>query len=565
MSVSIRKLGTLAALLLVVAACSDDTNDGDGGGNGPDALAPPSNLVAQSTSSTAIAVTFGTVPGAVGYVVERAEGAAGAFAVVAEPTVGSFNDSGLLPGTTYRYRVLAKATTASLNSAYTSEVATTTLAPGRNVVEVTTDITTSTTWVVDNVYRLKGFRKVANGATLTVEPGTRIEGDVGTTGSSLFVLRGARIVANGTAALPIVFSSSQAAGTRQPGDWGGLILVGNGIINRADPTNLEGTGTTAENPLINYAGGVDNADSSGTLRYVRVEFAGFGPAQDAELNSFTFAAVGSGTTMEYLESLSGLDDSFEWFGGAVDGKYLVSYEAGDDHFDMAEGYVGRLQFLIAFQSRILQPRAGAGNVSQDPQGIENDGCDGANCTAGQDATPFTIPMVANFTIVGFPNTVTVPAGGGRGMVLRRGTGGYYVNGVITREVVSGLSVRDQATTGARLAAGDLDFRNILVTETPTLLDASTNVTVDLTGRSVNYQAGAAATSLFTALPAAPTAASQFDWTPPAASLPTTGGLATFTGAMATKAGTFVTGTAYLGAADPGGAKWWAGWTSYAPN
>src|SRR5678815_4928843 len=139
MSVSIRKLGTLVALALVIAACSDDTNDGDGGGNGSDTLAPPSNLVAQSTSSTAISVTFSTVTGAVGYVVERAEGAAGAFAVVAEPTVGTFNDSGLLPGTTYRYRALAKATTASLNSAYTSEVATTTLAPGRNVVEVTTD------------------------------------------------------------------------------------------------------------------------------------------------------------------------------------------------------------------------------------------------------------------------------------------------------------------------------------------------------------------------------------------------------------------------------------------
>ncbi|MFL5521870.1 MAG: fibronectin type III domain-containing protein [Gemmatimonadales bacterium] len=565
MFVSIRKLGTLATLALVVAACSDDTNDGDGGGNGSDTLAPPSNLVAQSTSSTAISVTFSTVTGAVGYVVERAEGAAGAFAVVAEPTVGSFNDSGLLPGTTYRYRALAKATTASLNSAYTSEVATTTLAPGRNVVEVTTDITSSTTWVVDNVYRLKGFRKVANGATLTIEPGTRVEGDVGTTGSSLFVLRGARIVANGTAALPIVFTSSQAAGTRQPGDWGGLILVGNGIINRADPTNLEGTGTTAENPLINYAGGVDNADNSGTLRYVRVEFAGFGPAQDAELNSFTFAAVGSGTTMEYLESLSGLDDSFEWFGGAADGKYFVSYEAGDDHFDMAEGFVGRLQYLIAFQSRILQPRPGAGNVSADPQAIEIDGCNGTGCAAGQTSQPYTIPLVANFTIIGFPNTVTVPAGGGRGAVLRRGTGGYYVNGLIGRYPTAGLSLRDQASTGARVTDGTLDLRNLLVVETPALLDASTNVTFDQTGREFRHQAATTAASLLTALPTSPTDAAAFDWTPLAGSAATTGGLATFSGNILAKAGAFVTPTTYVGAADPAGAKWWQGWTNYAAN
>ena len=565
MSVSIRKLGTLVALALVIAACSDDTNDGDGGGNGSDTLAPPSNLVAQSTSSTAISVTFSTVTGAVGYVVERAEGAGGAFAVVAEPTVGTFNDSGLLPGTTYRYRALAKATTASLNSAYTSEVATTTLAPGRNVVEVTTDITSSTTWVVDNVYRLKGFRKVANGATLTIEPGTRVEGDVGTTGSSLFVLRGARIVANGTAALPIVFTSSQAAGTRQPGDWGGLVLVGNGVINRADPTNLEGTGTTAENPLINYAGGVDNADNSGTLRYVRVEFAGFGPAQDAELNSFTFAAVGSGTTMEYLESLSGLDDSFEWFGGAADGKYFVSYEAGDDHFDMAEGFVGRLQYLIAFQSRILQPRPGAGNVSADPQAIEIDGCNGTGCAAGQTSQPYTIPLVANFTIIGFPNTVTVPAGGGRGAVLRRGTGGYYVNGLIGRFPTAGLSLRDQASTGARVADGTLDLRNLLVVETPALLDASTNVTFDQTGREFRHQAATTAASLLTALPTSPTDAAAFDWTPLAGSAATTGGLSSFSGNILAKAGAFVTPTTYVGAAAPAGDKWWQDWTSYAAD
>ena len=126
---------------------------------------------------------------------------------------------------------------------------------------------------------------------------------------------------------------------------------------------------------------------------------------------FTFAAVGSGTTMEYLQALSGLDDAFEWFGGAVDGKYFVSYESGDDHFDMSEGYVGRLQYLIAFQSKLLQPRPNAGNVSQDPQGIENDGCNGAGCVGGQDSQPYTIPLVANFTLIGFPNTVTLPTPG----------------------------------------------------------------------------------------------------------------------------------------------------------
>jgi hypothetical protein len=563
MSLSIRKLATLATMALAIAACGSDD---DGGGNGPTPLTAPTNLVAQATSSTAIQVDFSTVTGATGYTVERAVGT-GAFALLSEPVTNSFTDTGLLPSSTYRYRVAARSTDAALTSPFSSEVATTTLAPGRAVVDVTTDITASTTWVADNVYRLRGFRKVANGAVLTIQPGTRIEGDVGTIGSSLFVLRGAQILANGTVDFPIVFTSSQAAGTRRPGDWGGLIIVGNGLINRADPTNLEGTGTDpVTNPLINYAGGTDNASSSGTLRYVRVEFAGFGPAQDQELNSFTFAAVGSGTTMEYLQSLSGLDDAFEWFGGAVDGKYLVSYESGDDHFDMSEGYVGRLQYLIAFQSRLLQPRPGAGNVSADPQGIENDGCNGSQCAGGQDSQPFTIPLVANFTLVGFPNTVTLPAGGGRGVVLRRGTGGYYVNGVVARNINGGLSLRDNATTGARVTAGFLDVRNHLVAESPSLLDASTNVTTfDTTGKGLRHQPATTAASLFTALPLTPTTAASLDWTPVAGSAATTGGLSTFTGNIAAKAGAFVAPTTYVGAADPAGAKWWTVWTNYAAN
>ena len=399
-----------------LAAAGAAAGCGDGDNTGPGTVNPPATVTAQASSSTTADVTFSAVIGATAYIVERATGASGGtFAPVGTPVTSPFGDTGLEPNTTYRYRVAA--VSGSTTSGFSSEAQVTTLASGRQVVNVTADITTSTTWVADNVYRLQGFRKVTSGATLTIQPGTRIEGDVATLGSSLFVLRGARIQAVGTAANPIVFTSSQTAGTRQPGDWGGLVIVGNGLINRSDPTNLEGTGTTADNPLINYAGGNNNADNSGELRYVRVEFAGYGPAPDAELNSFTFAAVGSGTTMNYLQSLAGLDDSFEWFGGAADAKYLVSYESGDDHFDMSEGFSGRLQYLIALQTRILQPKPGAGNVSQDPQGIENDGCNGTSCVNGQDSEPFTIPVVANFTLIGTPSAVTVPSGEVDGLPL----------------------------------------------------------------------------------------------------------------------------------------------------
>jgi hypothetical protein len=135
--------------------------------------------------------------------------------------------------------------------------------------------------------------------------------------------------------------------------------------------------------------------------------------------------------------LQGLDDSFEWFGGAVNSKYLISYESADDHFDASEGYIGRNQFLIAFQSIRPEPRPGlAGGVASDPQMIENDGCWAENCSAGDNnrsaSQPYTVPVFANFTLVGAPQGAWETTGGNYGMMLRRGTGGLYVNGVVTR-------------------------------------------------------------------------------------------------------------------------------------
>ena len=393
-----------------------------------------------------------------------------------------------------------------------------------------------------------------------------IVGDTLVPSSSLWILRGARIVASGTASSPIVFTSARAPGNRKPGDWGGLIIIGNGIINRSGTVNIEGTGTSTENPFVPYSGGSNNADNSGALHYVRVEYAGFGPAQDAELNSFTFAAIGSGTVLDHLQSLNGLDDSFEWFGGAVDGKFLVSYESGDDHFDMSEGYTGRLQFLIGYQSRVFPPRPGVGNASADPQGIENDGCNGSGCDLAFNSTPFTTPVVANFTLVGTGPGV-VPSGGGYGAVLRRGTGGHYLNGILGRWQTAGIGYRD-ADTKARETAGLLSIKNVLIVETPLALQAGQQA-YDLPGNSVVFEQGTTAASVLTGLPAVPTTAAttgaSFDWSLTATAAARTGGLTTFTGDLLTRAGTFVAGTVYRGAWDPAGTKWWEGWTSYSRN
>jgi hypothetical protein len=463
--------------------------------------------------------------------------------------------------------LLATATLAACNN--DDDTGTGPIEPGAAVISA--DITANRTLYADTVYTLQGFIKVTNGATLIIEPGTRIVGDFETVGSALFVTRGARINANGTSADPIVFTSERTAGTRQAGDWGGLIIIGNATSNRSGTVVLEGTGTGPTNPQQVYSGGTTDTDNSGTLRYVRVEFAGYATATDAELNSFTFAAVGSGTTLEYLQVMNGLDDSYEFFGGAVDGKYFVSYESGDDHFDMSEGYRGRLQYLIAYQSKLVVPRPGAGNTSSDPQGIENDGCAGAGCDLGQNSTPLNTPVVANFTLVGAGTGTDIdPTSGGYGMVLRRGTGGYYVNGLVARWPKAAMSLRDSSSTGTRLADGVFDVRNILAVETPSLFQASSGtgsvfILSDSVARNIVRDGAATTAGQFTTFTMPATSAASFDWTPPGGAATATGGLATFTGNLATAAGTFVTGTAYRGAAAPGGAKWWSGWTVYFAN
>ena len=540
---------------MIAAACTNDTEPSN---------APPAGLAVSATSAAAVHVTWTAASGVTEFILQRAQGASGTFAEISRPAgnATSFDDTGLNPTTQYRYRIAAVRSGGT--SGFSSEASVTT--PTAQQVNVTTDIQTNTTWTAGNVYKLVGFRKVASGATLTIEAGTKIIGDFATVGSSLFVLRGARIIANGTAAAPIVFTSSVAEGSRQPGDWGGLILVGNGLINRSGTVDIEGTGTSADNPLVPYGCpgcNTNNADNSGALHYVRVEYAGFGPAPNAELNSFTFAAIGSGTVLDHLESLNGLDDSYEFFGGAVDGKFLVSYESGDDHFDMSEGYVGRLQFLIGFQSRVFPPRPGVGSASTDPQGIENDGCNGSGCDLGFNSTPFTVPVVANFTLIGTGPGV-VPAGGGFGAVLRRGTGGHYVNGIWGRWPNAGIGYRD-ADTKARETAGLLSIKNSLIVETPLALEAGQQ-TYDLATNSVLFEQATTAASLLTALPAVPTTdattAASFDWSLSALSAARVGGLTTYTGDLLTRAGTFVTPTVYRGAADPSGAKWWEGWTAY---
>ena len=487
---------------------------------------------------------------------------------------------------TVRYNATVSGSPASVPAGGSASATVTYAVAATPTVVLSGSIAANRTLTADTNYVLRGFVYVNSGATLTINAGTRIVGDTTALGSSLFVLRGARLVANGTESAPVVFTSQRSAGNRAPGDWGGLVIVGNARSNRTGSIIVEGSDGSvvgAQPGGVVYTGGTNDADNSGSLSYVRVEFAGYATLTDAELNSYTLAAVGSGTTLQYLQALAGLDDHFEWFGGTVDGKYLVSYESGDDHYDTSEGYRGRNQFLIAMQSTFLTPRAGAGAVSSDPQGFEVDGCNGGGCvapaggnaqSAGAADGLWTMNQFANFTVIGTPTGVTVPANGGVGMVLRRGTGGHYLNGVVARWPQRAISLRD-STTNNRFQADSLIVRNLFFAENTAAFDATgSNFGQESAFAARNANITVAATSvttasLFTALPTvtATTRGSDFDWSPSANSPIASGGLSSFASEprIAARAGTFLVPTVYRGAAAPGGAKWWANWTNYARN
>jgi hypothetical protein len=580
----------LLAASALLSACSGDD----------DPVAPPAPPASASIASpavTSLTLNWAPVAGATGYVIRRTQGAGGGtpttVANTLAGTAGTFTDVGLSPNTTYRYQLATVRGTET--SAFGAEFSGATLAPGSaGSIDVTTDVTTNTTWTADRVYRLTRIVSVGNGAVLTIQPGTRITGAAVADGtnppvSALIVLKGARLVAEGTRSNPIVMTSAAAAGSAAPGDWGGVVLVGNATSNRTGRTVVEGP-TPAD--TISWNGGALDGDNSGSLNFVRIEFAGAAGALNVELNCLSMYAIGRGTTIQNVQCLRGLDDSFEWFGGTVDGRNLISYEAGDDHFDAAEGYRGRNQFLIAVQTGPrLSPRPGnVGALSAEQSGFEVDGCGATagTCAAGFNSTPFTTPVFANFTIIG-PGPGVLPArpnrDGGLGANIRRGAGGAWINGIIARWPESAMSVFNQETAD-RVTADSLDVRNVFFVDNARNSDeVGADVTGDanarrffqqarFTGRSID-SATTATDAVFTSVPAASVPIANnatLDFTPVAASPARTGGLTTLTARIAARATGFfggtLAGTAYRGAADPAvplATQWWTGWTSYRRN
>ncbi len=311
------------------------------------------------------------------------------------------------------------------------------------------DITTNTTLDKSKVYLISGFVYVKNGATLTIPAGTVLRGDKATKGT-LIITKGSKLVANGTAAEPIVFTSNQDAGTRDYGDWGGIVMLGKARVN---PT---GGSATIEGGINNANqdgayGGTDSMDNSGSLQYVRIEFPGIAFQPDNEINGLTLGGVGAGTKISYVQVSYSGDDSYEWFGGSVDCDHLIAFRGWDDDFDTDFGYSGRVQFGFSLRDPAIADKSGSNGFESD-----NDG-------TGSENKPYTSAVFSNMTVIGpggnadLSNSGSLNANFKRGQHLRRNSRQNIFNSAIIGWPV-GLYV-DNSKTLARLLDSTSYFRN----------------------------------------------------------------------------------------------------------
>jgi hypothetical protein len=240
-----------------------------------------------------------------------------------------------------------------------------------------------------NSYTLEGIVYVTNGATLTIEAGTIIKGQFTDPVGGLVITRGAKINAVGTVDKPIVFTS--ASSTPRSGDWAGIVILGKAKVNtsyngQAGTGEIEGgVNDAAGNGLY---GGTDDSDNSGTLKFVRIEYAGYAFLPDKEINSLTMGGVGSGTTLDHIQVSYAKDDAFEWFGGNVNANYLIAYKTQDDDFDTDNGYRGKVQFGL-----VIRDSSSADISKSEAMESDND----ANGTTTQ---PQTSAVFSNLTLIG---------------------------------------------------------------------------------------------------------------------------------------------------------------------
>jgi hypothetical protein len=282
--------------------------------------------------------------------------------------------------------------------------------------------TTDLLLTADKLWVLQGGVFIGNdnkdNAAISIEAGTKV---VGATGADYLVItRGSKLLAEGRADAPIIFTTANTGNTDR-GQWGGLVINGNAPINKPGGQG-EGEGNTG------FFGGSNPADNSGILKYVRVEFAGFEITPDNELNGIAFQGVGNGTVVDYIQVHKNSDDGIEFFGGTVDVKHVYLTGNKDDSMDWTDGWVGRGQFIVVDQFS-----------DQANNGIEAD----SSKIVG--ITPRSNPVLSNMTFVGVSSG---SAKGGSALLLRRGTGAEIYNSIFTGFRNGCIDIDDKQTADA---------------------------------------------------------------------------------------------------------------------
>jgi hypothetical protein len=355
------------------------------------------------------------------------------------------------------------------------------------VVTKTGSLTASETWTSGNVYVLRGFVNVKSGVVITIQPGTIIKGGTvdedpsgSKRGGTLIVEQGARLEAAGTAQQPIVFTSNRAAGSRRNGDWGGIVLIGKAPHNRPASQSAEG------GIGIQLGAFTESTDNSGTLRYVRIEFGGIALTSEAnsEINGLTMYGVGSGTTIDHVQVSYSGDDSFEWFGGTVNAKYLVAFRGFDDDFDTDWGYTGKVQFGVSLRDPQVADQSSS-NCFESDNFNSGENAAGVPLTANN-GLPLTQPTFANisgFLTSGTPSTASTSSTGGSGpyqsaMHLRRNTAISIINSVFVGWP-EGLRLDGTATgTLTNASTGALSVEGVTVANSLTAVRGAGSITND---------------------------------------------------------------------------------------
>ncbi len=276
--------------------------------------------------------------------------------------------------------------------------------PGDETVNLSGVYTQDLTLEADVEYLITGPVLMADGTTLTIPAGLTIKAQPVGVNAYIAIQQGARINASGTGTNPIVLTSNAAS--PGAGDWGGLVICGRASIN-STPAGSTDT-ATSEVGGLSYGGNIDN-DNSGTLEYVRIEYAGGAIDGNAELNGLSMYAVGSGTTIDFVQIFEGSDDGVEFFGGTVNASHIAVVNAEDDSIDWTEGFTGTLTDIY------VQHGASHDKAFE---------CDGYNTDFSNETGTFSAPNVNNVTVIGADD-------GSEAIRLRAGTQGLFTNVVVT--------------------------------------------------------------------------------------------------------------------------------------